>query len=95
MKGPLPGKILFCHVVTCIIPVINYRMYLLLDSILYLFLYICLQFSLNLSYILPDFLSELKDLTNLVLLDLSSNRFNGSIPVQGSSEPCFIFSLCP
>ncbi|KAG7586990.1 Leucine-rich repeat [Arabidopsis thaliana x Arabidopsis arenosa] len=27
-------------------------------------------------------LPELKDLTNLVLLDLSSNRFNGSIPVQ-------------
>ncbi|CAN6998759.1 unnamed protein product [Brassica oleracea var. botrytis] len=31
-------------------------------------------------------LSELKDLTNLELLDLSSNKFNGSLPVQDLSS---------
>lgn len=33
-----------------------------------------------------DVLSELKDLTNLQVLDLCANRFNGSLSVQGSSK---------
>lgn len=36
-------------------------------------------------------LSELKELANLEVLDLSENNFNGSIPIRGSSKLLFIF----
>jgi len=48
-----------------------------------IYLLIFLRLSLRHPYICWTPISELRDLTNVELLDLSRNRFNGSIPVRG------------
>ncbi|CAF2064743.1 unnamed protein product [Brassica napus] len=41
---------------------------------------------------LLDLVSEFKDLTNLELLDMSGNKFNGSIPIGGKSKHILCYS---
>ena len=86
--GPFPVKGVFLHFWQGLVSkkkkknkVYLFLFYLWLDWFLYCsFCNLCSDSISDHSYILLDSLSELKNLANLELLDLSGNEYNGSMP---------------